>query len=348
MMDRLADHALAMIAALNLLFFIVFAMTLAATVDRAHAMPVCKGTDLLAEMRVNDRVGYDALRAAADKVVNGDSIFYKIEKPGTEPSWLIGTMHVSDPRVHDLPPQAQAAFDAANTVVIETTEVLDQAKAAAVMFSRMDLTMLPADKKLSDYISEDDMKTVEAGLEKRGLSMTTLSRMRPWLISTMVALPPCEMERRSEGGQMLDVKLAQDAQALGKELGGLETLVEQLEAMTSLPIEFHAKSLVATLKIEDRITDVFETMIALYEAGDTGMIWPFLKAVGALEEGAEEGYADFEEIMVTRRNRVMADHAGPFIDKGGAFIAVGALHLPGDKGVVAYLRDAGYTVTAVR
>ena len=39
--------------------------------------------------------------------------------------------------------------------------------------------------------------------------------------------------------------------------------------------------------------------------------------------------------------------AEPLLDKGGVFIAVGALHLPGDKGLVALLRDGGYTVSPI-
>ena len=41
----------------------------------------------------------------------------------------------------------------------------------------------------------------------------------------------------------------------------------------------------------------------------------------------------------------MAREAKPFLDKGGAFVAVGALHLPGDAGVIEMLRKDGYTLT---
>ena len=58
--------------------------------------------------------------------------------------------------------------------------------------------------------------------------------------------------------------------------------------------------------------------------------------------------AEFEERVVTLRNHVMAERAGPILDRGNAFIAVGALHLPGEQGLVALLTQAGYTVSAVR
>ena len=51
--------------------------------------------------------------------------------------------------------------------------------------------------------------------------------------------------------------------------------------------------------------------------------------------------------MITGRNKVMVEHAAPILAKGNAFIAVGALHLPGPEGLVEQLRKAGYTVTAV-
>ena len=52
--------------------------------------------------------------------------------------------------------------------------------------------------------------------------------------------------------------------------------------------------------------------------------------------------------MVTARNRTMAERAMPFIDAGGAFIAVGALHLPGEEGLIELLRKKGYRVEASR
>jgi DNA-binding CsgD family transcriptional regulator len=71
--------------------------------------------------------------------------------------------------------------------------------------------------------------------------------------------------------------------------------------------------------------DVIETMIVLYQNGDTGMFWPLFRAVLPSGDDDKSGYAAFEETMVTARNRTMVDHAAPILADGGAFVAVGAL-----------------------
>jgi uncharacterized protein YbaP (TraB family) len=43
----------------------------------------------------------------------------------------------------------------------------------------------------------------------------------------------------------------------------------------------------------------------------------------------------------------MAERAGPLIAKGGAFVAVGALHLSGKRGLIEIFRAKGYSVTKV-
>jgi uncharacterized protein YbaP (TraB family) len=118
--------------------------------------------------------------------------------------------------------------------------------------------------------------------------------------------------------------------------------------MASLPMDFHMKGLVDTLKLGERMNDVIETMIVLYTQGETGMFWPLFRAVLPSEAGDDSGYAAFEEAMVTARNKAMATNAEPILAAGNAFVAVGALHLPGDKGLITLLRNAGYTVTAVQ
>ena len=76
----------------------------------------------------------------------------------------------------------------------------------------------------------------------------------------------------------------------------------------------------------------------------------FRPALGQLLriEGQEEAdYAAFEKRMVEMRNYVMAERAEPLLESGSAFIAVGAMHLPGETGLVTLLRQAGYRLQPV-
>ncbi len=116
--------------------------------------------------------------------------------------------------------------------------------------------------------------------------------------------------------------------------------------MASLPAQFHIDGLIETLTLGPKLPDVFETMTVLYTQGQIGMIFPLMRSVSP--DGTESGknYAEFEEKMVNARNRTMADRAVPIVDRGNAFIAVGALHLPGEQGLVALLKNKGYTLTA--
>jgi uncharacterized protein YbaP (TraB family) len=356
--DRAAALALKGLAALNILFLAAFVATLAFSITSAAAqdMPpvACTGDNLIDALARDDPAKLAQIRAEAEDIANGKGLLWRIEKDGTAPSWLFGTMHLSDPRVVGLGAPARTAFDAATTVVIETTDVLDPAKLMAAMVADPELTMFTDGTTLLSLVPETERAATEAALAERGIPPASVAKMKPWMISAMVALPACELARKASGAPVLDMRLAHDGEAAGKALGGLETVADQLGAMASLPMDFHIRGLVDTLKLGDTVDDVIETMIVLYLGEETGLFWPFFHAAlqdGEGGEGATEdaaGFAAFEEAMVTARNRTMADRAVPFVEAGGAFIAVGALHLPGEEGLVALLREKGYRVEAIR
>lgn len=346
--DRAAAMSLKLLVAVNILFFLSFLVILLLMAGRAHAeSPVCTGADMLLAVQKSDPAAYRKIEAEAAATPNGKGLLWKLEKPGEKPSYLFGTMHMTDPRVTTLPDAAQKAYDAADTVVIETTEVLDQQKMMAALLKEPDLMMFTDKTTLSSLLSPDDAAAMNKALDARGIPPATVAKMKPWMLSAMVALPACELARKAGGAPVLDVKLAEDAKASGKTVEGLETVADQLHAMASLPLAFHMKGLVDTLKLGDKVNDINETMIVLYQRGDTGMFWPLFRAVMPDEKDDPAGYAAFEETMINSRNKVMVDHAGPILAKGNAFMAVGALHLPGPEGLVEDFRKAGYTVTAV-
>lgn len=342
--DRACGVALGILALTNLLFVISFMAILlsGATAVKADQIAACKGENLLTRLEQEEPEKLAAIRKTAAGTPNGQGLLWKIEKDGAEPSFLFGTMHLTDERVTTLTPSAQAAFDVSNAVIIETTDILDQNAAALSLMGHPELMMLPDSTTLTSLLEPDEAEIVRTGLGERGIPPGSIIKMQPWLLTAIVSIPACEHARRKAGLPVLDAKLAQDAQKDGKAIAGLETAVSQLQAMASLPLEFHVDGLVQTLQLGDRMGDVFETLIVLYQQGDTGLVWPLFRAILPSTGGA--GYGEFERVMVTARNYGMVENAKPYLNSGGAFIAVGALHLPGKEGVVELLRQAGYSV----
>lgn len=351
---RLPNLVLALVAALPWALLILLAAGLVlAGAARAEGTS-CDGVNLVGKLASESPEKLAEARREAAATANGLGRLWKIEKQGREPSWLFGTMHVTDPRVTQLPITAQDAFDTADTVVIETIDILDPVKAQAALLSNPELTMFTDGSTLTSRLSEADSKLVEAELSRRGIPLALVSRMKPWMIAGMVAMPACELARKADGVEFLDIKIANDASAEGKQLLGLESIGEQMAAMADLPIEFHLRGLVETIKLADLMPDIMATMTELYLEGEIALIMPVILASGPESAGIAgagddlDGYAEFEERIVTLRNHVMATRAGPILEKGNAFIAVGALHLPGDEGLVSLLSDAGYTLSAIR
>jgi uncharacterized protein YbaP (TraB family) len=342
--ERLHGFALWVIAALHVAVLASLILVIG-SLSVAHAEDVaCHGTSLLEEMKERDAAAYQQILAEGEKVPNGKGIFWKVEKPGLPPSWLLGTMHVTDPRVLEMPQGARSALDAADTIVIESDEVLDEKKAMAGILTRPELTMLTDGNSIEKLLQADDLAILTEGLKKRGIPLSAVSRMQPWMLMSIVSLPACEMARKAKNTAFLDKHLALEAAARGKSVKGLETLAEQLSAMASIPTEIHLKSLIETIRLGDRMDDVFETMTELYLSGQVGLTMPLLKKV-APDGSDDAGYAEFEELIVTRRNKLMAERAAPMLKDGNVFVAVGALHLPGEEGLVELLRKQGFTVT---
>ena len=337
------DRVLRAVAWINTLFFISFLMVMALAGTKARAEDiVCTGQDLTTSLPAS---AMTAARAEAAKIPNGEHRLWKIEKNGVAPSFLFGTMHMTDPRVIDLTPEARKAYDGASTVIIETTDVLDEKKSAAALLSRPDLMMFTDQTTLTSLIPADKLKEVEDGLKARGLPLITVNKMKPWMILGVLALPACELKRKAAGAPFLDIKLAKDAENVGKEIAGLESMIEQLDAMAKVPMDFHIQGMIETVALGDKIDDVMETMLSLYTKGQIALIMPVLKQLQPEGSMADGGYADFEAIMIDTRNALMAERARDQLSKGNRFVAVGALHLPGEKGLVALLRKDGYTLT---
>ncbi|HRD77455.1 MAG TPA: TraB/GumN family protein [Hyphomicrobiaceae bacterium] len=312
----------------------------------AAAPPPCRGTDYIDSLEKSDPAAYKRLRTLAGEIPNSNAVLWKIEGKGVVPSHLFGTVHVTDDRIHAMPKAAQDALAAAKTVALEVDD-LSPVKMAAAFAKLNNLIVAPDGKSLAKQLDESELKHARSVLGRVGMPGEMINMVRPWLVAVMMAMPECEVKRMGAGLQPLDSSIQDKAKANKAQVVGLETIEDQLRAMASVPDETQIIMIKATLKLHNRLDDLFETTLSRYLKRDLGAIWALQIILTEKLGHPRSSLEAFEKSLIVVRNRKMRDGALPLLAKGNAFIAVGALHLPGKEGLVELLRAEGYTVAKV-
>lgn len=313
--------------------------------SQAAPPPTCKGVDMLAQMKSDDPTSYQQIMDAAKATPNADKLFWKIEIDGAAPSYMLGTVHLTDERVTTLKPVIKNALTSSKRIVLEIAD-LSEAAVNKVMFSALNLLMFTGKKRLDPLLTKEEFAVVRAVITSAGMPGDMAKQLKPWFATTMMALSSCERARGAAGVQALDQQLITEAKKLGLEVLGVETIKEQFMSMASIPMPDQLEMLKSTIKYYKRTQDLLETMIGIYQRRQMGIAWP-LQLKLAEKAGADiTRFESFRQLLIIKRNLRMRDRVIAHLKKGSTFFAIGALHLPGKEGLVALLRQSGFKVTA--
>ena len=323
--------------------FILTSTLPATTTATAAEPPVCKGKSILETERAKHPEKYDAAMKFAATVPNGNAVFWKIEKDGIKkPSYLFGTIHITDPRVNNLPPITLNAIKNATVIALELKEVGNKSATMNGLMNNLTLTVLEPGGNLWDLLGDKNTALVKKELKRRGIPAFIFGGMKPYVPAMMMGVPLCEIKRKKAGKKVLDERLAAMAAQYKIPLVGLERMREQLDAFSTMPLKAQKAFLISTAKNGSRGPDNLETMVQLYLKRKMNVM------SGLMRLENKQGVADhFSEILLKKRNHVMVRRGTPLLEKGGAFIAVGALHLPGNDGLVKLFRQKGFKLTPI-
>jgi len=101
----------------------------------------------------------------------------------------------------------------------------------------------------------------------------------------------------------------------------------------------------STLQQADGIEGRFAALRDAYLARNLMAVYGLLSAEKS--DDATGAVGRFEQRLIIDRNRRMVERMAKLLRQGNAFVAVGALHLPGAHGILQLLSDEGYQVTRV-
>lgn len=314
--------------------------------DSKKKADACQGQDMLAQVHASSPDTYAKVMAQAAATQNADAILWKVERDGKPASYLFGTVHLTDKRVTKLSPAVNSALKESKTVALEVADISEQAT-ASMLAKSAPLVMFTDGRRLDRLLSESEYETVKQIVTRSGMPADLASLFKPWIVTMIMSVSDCERTKMRKGERVLDMRIAEKGKANGAKVVGLETMTSQLEALASVPEEQQLKMLRASLQFADRTNDMMETLIQLYLNRKIAAALPFQIAMARTVGIGDDAFAGFQEKLLNERNERMSQSAAPLLEEGGVFIAVGALHLPGEDGLVALLRKDGYTVTAV-
>jgi uncharacterized protein YbaP (TraB family) len=270
--------------------------------------------------------------SAVEAVQGG--LLWRISRSGLTPSYLLGTIHSADPRVLNLRPAVQQALDRSDRFIMEM-----QMEADALLSMGVNM-MLTDGSTLETLIGQDLYRQVLRAMADYGFPEMMVGNLKPWAVMALLSMP------KPTGEQVLDMVLYQQAKTAGKPTAGLETAQEQLAVFEGLSIPDQIALLKMTLAQLPELPRMFERLIQAYTADDLQQI-----ASLAAEYNSHAQAGAGQRFMVQlndSRNRRMAERMAPYLQQGNSFIAVGALHLTGQAGLIRLLQQRGYAVTPVR
>jgi uncharacterized protein YbaP (TraB family) len=247
-------------------------------------------------------------------------------------------VHAGKASFYPLPPAVEKAFADSKVLAVEA-DVLDpdaMEKSAGLM------TYVPPDR-LDKHVSPALYARFQKQVARMSLPESALAQMKPFMASSMLVF--------TEWGRLgylpqygVEVNLLKRAKESKMPIVELEGIPVQAALMESLSETENLEAFEGTLSaLESGLTSEQITgVVNAWQSGDPQLM---LEIARKYNDGVP-GAKDFEEKFIWSRHESMAKKIESLINDSNQrhFVAVGALHLAGPKGLVEMLRKRGYRV----
>jgi hypothetical protein len=270
----------------------------------------------------------------------GRGLLYEV-KSDAGTVYLFGTIHVGKPEFYPLDAKVNNAFAASSALYLEVN-----LSDASLVMNASTMATYPEGTSLDRALSPSVKTKLYAALERYGLPREAAVRMKPWMLGQTLLL--MEATRRGyDPAYASELHLLGLATAQRKEVRGLETLSEQFAIFDRMPESAQQSFLEEIVDALDspRMAMDLDALVTAWSHGDEREL------ENELVRERAEGTAFARDVLprlVDDRNRTMAERIAGIVRSGKTtFVAVGALHLVGDNGLVALLRERGFTVRAL-
>jgi uncharacterized protein YbaP (TraB family) len=261
-------------------------------------------------------------------------LLWKISGNGLrESSYLYGTIHVMPKDKFTISPKIQQVIQASQVLAMEVDLNMDF-KTKIQIAQEM---IIPGGKTLEDIMSKSDFNRVKTfcldTLQMKKGKFKKYVRLKPFFFSSVIAQ---EQMGKTASYEMEFNKIAKKRKMPTL---GLESIQFQMQTINKMSIEDQAKMMME--EFGSNPADQFDTLLSLYLKEDLDELY---KSVVLETSSIPEFNYNFLEL----RNANWIPVIEKQLTVQSTFIAVGAAHLPGPKGVIQLLKEQGYSVEPVR
>ena len=280
---------------------------------------------------INSNGNHEQDSTDRDSIPYGEGLLWQIRAQNGNHAHIFGTMHSQDRLVTSVPPPVRLALVKSSEFVMEVlldqhaNEVFNQ----AIYFS--DGT------ELKNLVDSEIYSWLENNIGDYGIQREDLPRLKPWAALTLAGRP------RPVHGPTQDIVLMQLAESANIKITALESMTELVSALNGISMEDQI------IILNDTICNHGEI---LRQTRDTVNLYINRDVAGIVLQNEEPHYDEavfdrFMQQIVYDRNIRMVQKIETIIQQNNAFIAVGASHLPGNRGILKMLEQRGYTITRV-
>jgi len=256
------------------------------------------------------------------------AVFWSIEKEGKPAGYLLGTIHSEDPRVLEFSEDFLRKLKSNNIFAMEIVPDLP------TLARLTEYMHYPPGQTLESVIGSERFNALVTALSAYKVPTDFITRMKPWAAMMTLSTPP------PETGLFMDLSLSLRATGNGLKLVALETLEQQLSFLEDMPMSMQLDLLDRAIAESGQVTEAHDQMVAAYLENDLVQLEEL--AVDELQAAGTAVSDYFFEAGILARNLRMLDSLLPYLENNSVFVAVGALHLPGEDGLLGLLRKRGY------
>ncbi|MEX0337449.1 MAG: TraB/GumN family protein [Arenibacterium sp.] len=319
---------------------------------------LCDVSDPVVDISAYSDIDFARAQAEAAAIPNAVGNFWKIESTDGAVSYLWGTNHANNPTVLDLPDAVKAEIEAARVVALEFDPVF-RSRAEVTRFNTEEDPFLGPDirgtyptNQLDTILGPKLFNWIDARLAATGWGADTALYLKPEYLAELMLSSPCDdFASGVYPGQ--DGLIQMMGEIAGARILSLEEPMAyrtKLGAPGNRDLTFDLIRLFALSLDPDQTNAQWRSATALYLQGQNALSIRLEREYARLKFGDNRGPAiqdHVDDYMLDERNRMFLKTAQPELEQGEVFIAIGSWHLPDNAGMVALLRDAGFTVTRI-